>query len=789
MIPRMIRFTALLTALFCCSGDVYPAVSPEGRTFSVGFFEAGEYTGHNQFRVLLREELERLTPQEFQIVFKPSGYRSAGWNRDASRRMALEMARDTSLDVIVAVGPWVVRDLLAAGCKTPILAAYQFDAASDSLVGADRRPIAPNLTFAMAPDRFRSDLRTIHHLLGAKKIGFIYFRDSDAATPLLDSLKQIGDSLGVTIESAAGYNNFGTFAFFKAYGAIAKKVDAIYVGPLWGLDGPAVQEFLDEAVRSRMPICSGWESFVAGRGACLSTAEVTPLAEARFQAGKLIRILKGERPADLPVVLERSGVLTINAGALRACRISIDDNILAEANLIDAPIDPSASSYRLQEAIARAFEQNPGFLAQSDALTATVKQSERAAAAYWPQVTLSGRVAHVDDRTVNNHLGQVSAEQYGLSLNVYQTLFSLPAIRAMKDARLVRDSLQADSSAARQAFAEAVTLAFLNCLKADDLVTLMRTERAGVDRNLQLARARAALGEETTLDWRRWEAARLRSSADLVAAEQNRQVARILLNVLLNQPGEQPLLLRGEPFGPNGLVADYFSLSRFVSNDSVFARTREFLVADGIRMNPATRREDVVLESRKASLMANSARWLPTFGLGARLALADSLADRPPSFDEKRPTFEVGLHMSWTLLDGFDRRKERARYRSLVSRQEYLRDAQRLELMGQIQVLSATLRSQLQQAQLCDRAATLAAESQDSILAGYSSGVLGYSDVDEQALRLTAYEVAALTARYQLFETEARLLRALGWMPEDRYISPGAELARRLVARFGQPTP
>lgn len=789
MIPRMVRFTALLAAIFCLSGIACPAASPGEYTFSVGFFEAGEYTGHNQFRVLLREELDRLTPKEFQIVFKPSGYRTAGWNRDASRRMALEMARDTSLDVIVAVGPWVVRDLLTAGCKTPILAAYQFDAASDSLIGADLRPIAPNLTVAMVPDRFRSDLRTIHHLLGAKKIGFIYFRDSDAATPLLDSLKQIGDSLGVTIESAAGYNNFGTFAFFKAYGAIAKKVDAVYIGPLWGLDGPAIQEFLDGAIRNRMPVCSGWESFVAGRGACLSTADVTPLAEARFQAGKLIRILKGERPADLPVILERSGVLTINTGALRACRISIDDNILAEANLIDASVDPSVPTYRLQDAIARAVEQNPGFLAQSDALAAAVRQSERAATAYWPHLSLTGRVVHVDARTVNNNLGQVSAEQYGLSLNLYQTLFSLPAIRAMKDAKLVRDSLQADSSAARQDFAEAVTLAFLNCLKADDLVTLMRTERAGVDRNLQLARARAALGEETTLDCRRWEAARLRSSAELATAEQNRQVARILLNVLLNQPGEQPLLLRGEPFGPNGLVADYFSLSRFVSNDSVFDRTREFLVADGIAMNPATRTEDVVLDSRRAGLIANSARWLPTIGLGARLALTDSLADRPPSFEEKRPTLEFGLHMNWTLLDGFDRQKERAQYRSLVSRQEYLRDAQRLELMGKIQALAATLRSQLQQAQLCDRAATLAAESQDSTLAGYSSGVLGYSDVDDQASRFAAYEVAALTARYQLFETEAHLLRALGWVPEDRYISPGAELARRLAAKFGQPTP
>lgn len=758
-------------------------------TYTVGFFEAGEYTGHNQFRVVLRDQLEQLTPDQWHIVFEPSAYRSAGWNRETCRRMAQELARDTALDVIVAVGPWVVRDLLAAGCKTPILAAYQFDPVSDSLTGPGNRPAAPNLSVTIVPDRFRSDLITMRQLLGVKKIGFLYFRDLDGPTPLLDSLKRIGDSLGVGIESAAGFNNFGTFAFFKAYGALVRKVDVMYIGPLWGLEGPSLQEFVDEAARNQMPLCSGWESFIVGRGGCLSTAEVTPLSEARFQAGKLIRILRGERPADLPVLLETSGTLTINGGTLLVCRKSLDDAVLVEANLIDPAPDPNAPTYRLPEAIARALEQNPGYLARFDAMAAATSRAERAASAYWPQLDITGRVAHVDDHTVNNELGRVSAEQYGLSLNLSQTLFSLPALRAIRLTALYRDSLSNDSASARLALAEAVTTAFLNYLKADELVALARTERAAIDRNLQLARARAALGEATALDVRRWEAVRLQVSSDLTGTEQNRTVAQILLNVLLNQPGEQSVVLRGEPFSPKGLAADYYSLSRFFSNDTVFERTRSFLVAEAIRSNPDSRREDLRLASRRADLSQNSARWFPTFGLGAHLALTDSLADHAPLFEEKRPSFQIGLHMTWKLFDGFDRQKERAQFRALESRQEYVRDEQRLELMGQVQVLATILRSQLQQAQLADRAAGLTAANLDSALAQYSAGALGYGEVADQTGTLSALERAALLARYRVFESETSLLRRLGLVPDERYISPGAELSRRLAAKFGPPSP
>jgi len=100
---------------------------PQGgkRTINVGYFEGGAYFLHKAIMGELREYLDNLSGEQYEIVFDPFGYKSAEWNRNICRAMAGDLVRKKNLDIIIAAGPWVVEDLIGAGFDKPIVAIHQ----------------------------------------------------------------------------------------------------------------------------------------------------------------------------------------------------------------------------------------------------------------------------------------------------------------------------------------------------------------------------------------------------------------------------------------------------------------------------------------------------------------------------------------------------------------------------------------------------------------------------------------------------------------------------------------
>ena len=92
-----------------------PTNAKEIKRFNIGYFEAGQYEVHAILREEYFKQLENLLPDNIQIVSIPEGYRSADWNREQSKKMAQQLCEIKHLDFILAVGPWVVQDLLEAG--------------------------------------------------------------------------------------------------------------------------------------------------------------------------------------------------------------------------------------------------------------------------------------------------------------------------------------------------------------------------------------------------------------------------------------------------------------------------------------------------------------------------------------------------------------------------------------------------------------------------------------------------------------------------------------------------
>jgi putative ABC transport system substrate-binding protein len=114
--------------------------------------------------------------------------------------------------------------------------------------------------------------------------------------------------------------------------AVAKsRSQALFVFPDAGVIGNS-EKIAAFSVKNRIPAMSGWAEF-AERGNLLTYGPVLTDGYRRL-ATYVDKILKGAKPADLPVELPRKFELVINLNAAKQIGLTIPPNVLARADRV-----------------------------------------------------------------------------------------------------------------------------------------------------------------------------------------------------------------------------------------------------------------------------------------------------------------------------------------------------------------------------------------------------------------------------------------------------------------------
>ncbi len=353
---RKFRVMAVL-ALLICAGSGAAA-----RTVTIGVFQAGEHIWQSGLRSAFAQSLERLVPDSIQIQFSPDGFRTAEWNRDSSRIMAEQLVKVTKLDMIVALGPWTVEDLLAAGCRKPIISMYRVDPRLEGLADTAGVPTSPNVTVQIPVGKIERDLTMLTQLWPVKRLGYLYFPTGNEAPKIKSLIDSIGKRLGFEVVTAEGFNNYGTFAFFKAYNSLDHNIDALYLMPSWGLDGQRLRDFVEQTLGDHIPVFTYEGRMAIERGALASDAGNTLNADAWFSAWKAAQIIMGKKPADLPTMVPSDGGLILNEGAAYLLKKEFPEEILAQSDILWSLSLPGWQQFKLNEAIQRACARIPDIL-------------------------------------------------------------------------------------------------------------------------------------------------------------------------------------------------------------------------------------------------------------------------------------------------------------------------------------------------------------------------------------------------------------------------------------------
>ena len=247
--------------------------------------------------------------------------------RDRQRPFAAELAR-LNVDVIVAVGSADIRAAQEATLKIPIVMVQGGDVVGSGFVTSLARP-GGNITGLATPRPELSGkrLELLKEIVPTLSRVAVFGSSQDEIQKELD-LAAVALGVKLLYQDVRNRKDFAT-----AFRAIAKaRAEAI----LFRLGGPVIYpnrvEIAELTVKSRLPAIHERSEEVEAGGLVSYGTVITDLY--RRAAIYVDKILKGAKPADLPVEQPTKFELIINLKTAKQIGLTIPPNVLARADRV-----------------------------------------------------------------------------------------------------------------------------------------------------------------------------------------------------------------------------------------------------------------------------------------------------------------------------------------------------------------------------------------------------------------------------------------------------------------------
>jgi putative ABC transport system substrate-binding protein len=238
-----------------------------------------------------------------------------------------------NVDVIVVMGPIPIPAAKAATSKIPIvMIAGSSDPIGEGLIASFARPAGniTGLTYAASPERFGKQLALLKEAVGhVSRVGVLWDLDIEhfrrAWAP---ALEQAASQLGVQIEGPFLVRDAGDFE--PEFAAMTQQhVDAVLVAA-GGVAFESRARIAALALQNRLPMMAAFSVFPRA-GSLMSYGP--DFADLYHRAAAYVdKILKGDKPGELPVEQPTKYELVINLKTAKSLGLNIPISLLASAD-------------------------------------------------------------------------------------------------------------------------------------------------------------------------------------------------------------------------------------------------------------------------------------------------------------------------------------------------------------------------------------------------------------------------------------------------------------------------
>ena len=299
------------------------------KTHRVGVLTGGSEAGSQSRLEALRKALRELGyVGDRSITWE---YRYSNDTYDRLPALAAELVR-LNVSAIIANGTPASLAAQEATNKIPIVIFETADPVGSKLVLSLAKPggnitgVAQLVSFELFGKQFEMLKEILPHL---RRAGLLFNPANPVQQTVLNSAQVAAQTLAITVQALAVSNpsEFETGlanATRNGVGAIIVTRDNVFVDH--------IPRLVDLSARYRMPTMYGSRPFASAGG--LIAYGPDPADSAQRAAAYLDKILKGTRPADLPVEQPTKFELVINLKAAKALGVTIPQSILLRADQV-----------------------------------------------------------------------------------------------------------------------------------------------------------------------------------------------------------------------------------------------------------------------------------------------------------------------------------------------------------------------------------------------------------------------------------------------------------------------
>jgi putative tryptophan/tyrosine transport system substrate-binding protein len=308
---------------------VHPAESQQAKKLPRIGYLSGTSLSVNSARVeAFRQGLRELGYVEGKnIVIE---WRYAEGKLDRLPALAAELVR-LKVDIIVASAPPPIRSAKQATATIPIVMSYDDDPVGNGFVASLAHP-GGNITglATLAPELSGKQLELLREIVPKlSRVAVLGNATRPGSPQALREINLAADAFGVQLQYLEVEGPKDIEIAFRA--ASKERADAVLV-----MQTPVLisqrRQVADLAIKSRLPTIYGRPEYVEDGGLMSYATSFTDLS--RRSAIYVDKILKGAKPADLPVEQPKKFELIINLKTAKQIGLTIPPNVLARADKV-----------------------------------------------------------------------------------------------------------------------------------------------------------------------------------------------------------------------------------------------------------------------------------------------------------------------------------------------------------------------------------------------------------------------------------------------------------------------
>jgi putative tryptophan/tyrosine transport system substrate-binding protein len=258
-------------------------------------------------------------------------WRSAEGKLDHVPALVAELVR-LNVDVIVTAGPVPTRVSKDATSTIPIVMTQVNDPVGSGLVASLARP-GGNITglSTLAPEISGKQLELLKEILPSLSRAAVFGTSTQPGnSQVLKEVELAAGALAVKLQYVDVLSPEDIESAFRA--AVKGRVHAVLMIVASSVVGDHRQKIVDLAIKSKLPAMYPFSSYVEAGGLMSYSVNLTDLD--RRAATFVDKILKGTKPADLPVEQPKKFEFIINLKAAKQIGLTIPPNVLARADKV-----------------------------------------------------------------------------------------------------------------------------------------------------------------------------------------------------------------------------------------------------------------------------------------------------------------------------------------------------------------------------------------------------------------------------------------------------------------------